>query len=435
MNSLNCEKYNSIQNLNNFEDEIKQSLVEFFGEKIFSTWFENVDFVINANSVNFVCKSNSILSWIENSYGDKIKSILVNKFNLENVQYSLNLPLFSNNKFNPLENKEQKFVKKIKDDEIEFITSKSNILAFNSIKYLIENFQKSIFHGKILHFFGDSFCGKTFCLKYLEFNLKKNEDVAFFSGIDFINLYSRSVKEKSVNEFRSFIMSKKFLIIDNIDAFEHQKGTLKEFSRLCGSFLDLMKCVIVSSKFPINDLPKDIIQSCEKLNSALSIKIENPCDEIKLKISNKFALEENVLNLVDINSIIKNSKSIDEIKSKIAKIKITNSFGNLSLFEEFTQKKEEMSKKDIAMKIINFISESLMIDNDKIISRGGGREVTSAKYIAMYIIRLKTDLTTNKIASIFNLKSHTNITKGIKLLQSNPNLLELANKLIKDLNL
>lgn len=405
----------------------RSQLSAILPEDIINLWFKNITFTEKNDKIIIQSCNKYDLDWVKTQYFNEILSIAKHSMNISDIKFektSKQSPDIQSKSVTKLENEKK---------DSDFIEDVSNRIAFSTIKYIIENKNYSVMHGKILHIFGPESCGKTSLLKFL-YNTLNQEECVFFSALEFVNTYSTFVRKKCVDEFRSSILSKKFIILDNINLLSSQKGSILEFSKIASVFCDAKKMIITSSNQAMDFMPSDVVEKIKELNCAMSIGIDYPTLDLKYKVL-RHHLEKNDINSTKIHDGFVKKASLRDIINNIAKIAVLKTSKNLDLFADF--KISNVIDDSKIKGIINTVTTYFNIDLEKILGRGGGRSKSLAKYIIMYLLRKHTNMTMQQIAQTLHLKSHANVSKSILLLQNNKNL-DISNiilKIEKELNL
>ncbi|QED22815.1 Chromosomal replication initiator protein DnaA [Candidatus Deianiraea vastatrix] len=385
-------------------------LSETIGKSAFETWFANLNIQVDGEKLFVKVKNQSELQWIKKNYDKQIKLAALETYKISDISYIIGgeLKVVSHSNIVKLEAE--------KKDEVykkSFIIDDSNKIAYSTVNYLLENRNSSVVHGKILHIFGKSGFGKTALLQHI-FNQLGSEAI-FFSAIEFVNLYSSSVRKNEVDAFRKEIFAKKFLIIDDINQLATQKGSLAEVSRIASIFADSNKVLITSANVSAMEIPNNIAVKVKGFLSCLSVRLEEPSIELKYKFGQDLLAQHGILGKVDAKKVVKKSMTMRDIDASVSKIKMSIVSNNLSLFEEFATSSQDNFAHDA---IISLVAQKFAVDKNKMFLRGGGKDVSSARYVAIYLLRKKTNMTMQAIAAVFNLKSHTNIVRAIDIVQN-----------------
>ncbi len=398
-----------------FEKELNNILP---GETI-RTWFNNMKFTAKDGVIVIKSDNKYELDWVKAKYS-QILCNLAKEIGAEN-----GVIFEKYNKVNESAMLENIQVIKKVENHAHFIEDQSNKIALSTVKYIIENQENSVIHGKVLHIFGAEASGKTSLIKYLQ-NKIGAENCVFFSAIEFVNHYSTSVRKKLLDEFRSGVLSKKFLIIDDVHLLSSQKGTIAEFGRLVSIFCDSNRVVITSSNKPIEFMPEDITAKVKGLNYAMSIGLDVPSLKLKQEIA-QYHIQQCELKSDLLSAAFIKKSNLRDIVANIARAKIFKHSKNLDLFYDANHLEEASNCK--SGDIIAFVTSHFEIEHSDLFGRGGGQNTSLARYITMYLLRKHTNMTMQQIAAKLKLKSHANVSKSIQMVKENKNI-DISNILI-----
>jgi len=415
----------------NYCNNLQNILRNKIGSNAYETWFSNCNFELQNNSLVIKLNNNAELNWIKKNYNKDLQIIGKEFFNAESVSFIINgskAQVISDKKIQ--NHKDAQLTSNISNNlhYKEFILDDSNKIALSTINYLMENLQTSVIHGKILHIFGNSSCGKTTLLQSIYAKIGK-ENAIFFSALEFVNLYSNATRQNNLDTFRKDILSKKIFIIDDIHLISSQKGTLLEIAKIINIFADSGKIIITSANVSALDICENLTGKIKHLSSCLSVKIEDATYDLKVKFAESLLKQNNLQNRIKIENIVKKNSNMRQIDAIISKLKVSIISNNFSLFEDFNLEEKEITEQH--QKYITASLKYFDIPKDKLFTRGGGQSVSMARYAIIYLLRKNTNMTMQKIASLFNLKSHTNIVRALSMFDDNKNNLDILNIISK----
>ncbi len=296
-----------------------------------------------------------------------------------------------------------------------------------------------------LFIYGPSGLGKTHLLYAITDRIKKNfpdYKVVYVKGEEFTNQMIDSISRNITSEFREKYRKSDVLLIDDIQFIAGREATQEEFFHTFNELYENNKQIILTSDRP----PRDIKLLEERLRtrfeSGLTADIEPPDIELRtaiLKLKSAaigMTMSDDVMTYIAEN--LKNN--VRQLEGAVKKI----SAQSLLSGKEVTL---DLAVRCISDKMVG--SEPVNVTIDKILhtvslhynisiedmkSRKRISSISSARHIAIYIIKKLTDRSLPAIGREFN-RDHTTIINSIdtveKRLQTDPLLEAEINDLIK----
>jgi len=320
-----------------------------------------------------------------------------------------------------------------------FIVGENNELARAACYAVSQNL------GKVynpLFIYGGVGLGKTHLLQSVGnevLGLNTAKKVRYMTLERFANELVDSIKNQTVDKFKTEYQKIDLLIIDDIQFLSGKEKTQNEFFHIFNALYQLNKQVVISSDRP----PREIATLEDRLRSrfegGMIADIGRPDLEtrmaiLKIKSFEKgFPIEdEEVIQFIAEN--VKNN--IRELEGALNKVIATSQLENKPPTLEFVKKAlgdiiSGGKRKGVHFKhIIDTISVFFNIEPIELMSKGRKQEVVKARQIAMYLMRTELSASYPSIGSQFGGRDHTTALHAFEKIQKE---IESNEKLKEDL--
>lgn len=327
------------------------------------------------------------------------------------------------------------FNKKYRFDN--FIVGDSNRFAYSSALAVAEK------PGKLynpLFIYGKSGLGKTHLLhaigNYLIEN--SNKKVLYITSEQFINDFINISKKDENNLNYIEIFKKKYrdidvLMIDDIQFLGPATKSQQEFTNTFNSLYDNEKQIIICSDRSVDDLKLLEERLKTRFNWGLKADINPPNFDLKVKIiKNKIEAGDLAINLNEdiINFIATNCgndvRNLEGAITRLVAYSVIMNIKNFTLNDAIDALGDYTnnmlySKNDIK-KIQNIVANYFKLHPDDLKSKKRSKPITNARQIAMYLCRIMTEETQQRIGLEFGGRDHSTVihsyekvTKDIKI--------------------
>jgi chromosomal replication initiator protein len=410
----------------------------------FSTWFKNTSILSNENGKIVIGVPNGFAKeWLENKYNTYIFRA-VNNFQ-EDIK-EISCVIYSPENATGGEKKSVDSIEKVSFNQNVY-TSQDAILTSgdngirqrqeNNIntRYTFENFiigennelaraacyAVSQNLGKIynpLFIYGGVGLGKTHLLQSIGNEILENDPtkkIKYITSERFANELIDSIRNQTVNDFKSAYQEIDLLIIDDIQFLAGKEKTQNEFFHIFNFLYQLNKQIVISSDRP----PKAIATLEERLRSrfegGMIADIGKPDLETRMAILKTKSTEKNFyLDDETIKFIAENIKNnIRELEGALNRIIAACEFNKkLPTIDFVKQTLSEIissgKKKGIQLQnIIEAISQYYNIEIKELINKGRKKEIAHARQIAMYLMRVELNASYPGIGAQFGGRDHT----------------------------
>lgn len=409
----------------------------------FSTWFKSTTIISNENGKVVIGVPNGFAKeWLENKYNTYIFKALRN---FQDDIKEINCMIYSPDQQSRGE------VKKVdsivaSNTEIKYSNVEEQIQGQNmrdiranenniNPRYLFENFiigennelaRAACFAvsqnlGRIynpLFIYGGVGLGKTHLLQSIGNEVLAKDPsrrVKYITSERFANELIDSIRNQTVNDFKTSYQMIDLLIIDDVQFLAGKEKTQIEFFHIFNALYQLNKQIVISSDRP----PKAIATLEDRLRSrfegGMIADIGKPDLETRMAIlktklaERNFYLDEDVVRYIAEN--IKNN--IRELEGALNRIIASCEFNKKMPTQKFVEQMlseiiSSNKKKGVqAQQIIETISQYFNVPVKELIEKGRKKEVSYARQIAMYLMRTELNASYPGIGSQFGGRDHT----------------------------
>ena len=300
-----------------------------------------------------------------------------------------------------------------------------------------------------LFIYGDSGLGKTHLLYAIAHGLKKNHPdakIVYIKGDDFTNELVASIREGKNAEFREKYRQATLLLVDDVQFIAGKEQTQEEFFHTFNSLYEAGKQIVLTSDRPPREMTKLEDRLRTRFEWGLMVDVTPPDYETRLAIvKNKSAmlgvkLSDPVTDLIAEN-VTANVRQIEGTLNKI--LAYYDLMGSAMSQEDILRAIRDMIKKNneyipTAQAVVNYICSTYHIDEDVLRGQSRGREVVTARQIAMYLMRRMICMNLVDIGKEFSDRDHTTVLHSLdkveKQMRSDPAFAEMVKQITTNIN-
>lgn len=410
------------------------------------TWFEDVTAVAMEGDVLILCVPEPFKrDIIAQRYKDEVEKALSELFSQK-----LTIQLVDEEEAKRWQSEEPKkaFLPGAEDYTFDkFVVGSSNRFAYNAAKKVSENPGLSY---NPLFIYGASGLGKTHLLYAIAHAVHQAHPawrVLYVKSEPFVNELIETLRsqEKYMDVFRKKYRDVDVFLMDDVQFIAGKNASEEELFHTFNALYESKKQIVFTSDRP----PQEMLRLEERLKTrfdwGLSVDIQPPDYETRVAIVKNKAiargikLPDSVLQYVAEN-ITSNVRQIEGTVSKLvamqelegAQINVDNVIR--ALRDMLSAKNEFLPSPDL---IISEVAQFYDLEVDSIKCQGQNRTISSARNVAIYLIRNMTDLSLQEIGSIFG-KHYSTIINSLhrveSLLKEDPNLGEIIRDLKSSIN-
>ena len=300
-----------------------------------------------------------------------------------------------------------------------FVVGSSNQMAYNA-SLAVSNKPGTQYNP--LFIYGGTGLGKTHLLQAVgNYAIEKGSTVIYVTIEQFMNDFTFSLKNKSMEHFRNKYRKCDVLLIDDIQFLSGKEQTQEEFFHTFNELHNAKKQIVMTS----DRLPSQIAGLVDRLKSrfewGLTADVQIPGLETKIAIIEK----KSELNGIHLSREIINfiattlDNSIREIEGVLIRINASASLLNqeitLPMVQNLLKDQIKETKENIKLPdVINIVANQLNIKPSDIKSKKRTATVANARRIVIYLTRELTHNSMPDIAKFLGMKDHSAISHNIK---------------------
>ncbi|MEG6572807.1 chromosomal replication initiator protein DnaA [[Clostridium] cellulosi] len=326
-----------------------------------------------------------------------------------------------------------------------FIVGSSNKFAHAASLAVASNPAKAY---NPLFIYGGSGLGKTHLLHAIQHEIKKNHpemNIVYIKGEDFTNELVESIRQNNQMQFRNKYRQSSVLLVDDIQFVAGKESTQEEFFHTFNSLYEAHKQIVLTSDRP----PKEIQTLEDRLRTrfewGLLADVQPPDFETRLAIIKRKAELLGIKLPDEVSEFIANrlKNNIRQLEGAVKKIKAYNLLNGLAPSVATAQE----AIKDIlndnqpvpvtVQRIIDEVARTYNVSPADIRGKMRSGNISSARQIAMYIVREITQLSTTNIGDEFGHRDHATVVYAIqkveKDMKSNARLKATIEDIIKNI--
>lgn len=297
-----------------------------------------------------------------------------------------------------------------------FVVGQSNKIVYSAALNVAENPGKNF---NPLFIYGGTGLGKTHLLHAIGNYVTKNKDfkIIYVTCEQFMNDFTKSIREKTTEAFRHKYREVDLLMIDDIQFISNKTGTQEEFFHTFNDLHQFNKQIILASdKHPRNiDALEERLRS--RFSGGLIQDIQKPDFETRLAILQKkveienYSVESNVLEFLA-EKIDTNIRELEGSLNKVVSLSILIGKNKATMLEA------EEALKDIAIsqaqnlsvdKIMEVVCKYYNVKKADLIGKKKNKEIVDPRQICIYLITELMDIPLMTIGNAFGGRDHTTI--------------------------
>lgn len=293
-----------------------------------------------------------------------------------------------------------------------------------------------------LFIFSTSGLGKSHLLNAIGNYIKQNSPVLkvlYITADDFVDEFIKFVKgDKESESLKDFFKAIDFLLIDDIQFLADKPKTEEMFFHVFNSLVNSNKQIVLTSDRHPSELKGLEDRLVSRFNQGLQINITVPDAATRQEILKK-KIEATNLSIADfdseviefladrfgnnvrdlegaLNRLLFYIINIEPTKHVTLKVALDSVNSLINVIDEQTKLSEK--------KIINVVSDYYHLTPAQLVGKTRTYQVSTARHIAMYLVRDMLDMPFAKVGKAFGGKDHSTVINAIekveKLLKTDP---------------
>lgn len=281
-----------------------------------------------------------------------------------------------------------------------------------------------------LFIYGNSGLGKTHLLYAISKEIKDSfpqMSIVYIKGDDFTNEMIEAIRTGTTSIFREKYRHADVLLVDDIQFIAGKDSTQEEFFHTFNALHEAKKQIILTSDRP----PRDISTLEDRLQTrfewGLTADIQPPDFETRIAIITRKAENLDIIIPDAVCEYIANKlkSNIRQLEGAVKKIKAYNLLEGKPLNIATAQSaisdiiNNSQPTPVTVDKIIEEVGRTYGVSSDEILSQLRKAEISSARQIAMYIVREITQLSMVEVGKTFGGRDHSTVVYAIKQVEKN----------------
>ncbi|MEU7381597.1 MULTISPECIES: chromosomal replication initiator protein DnaA [unclassified Streptomyces] len=273
-----------------------------------------------------------------------------------------------------------------------------------------------------LFIYGESGLGKTHLLHAIGHyarSLYPGTRVRYVSSEEFTNEFINSIRDGKGDSFRKRYREMDILLVDDIQFLADKESTQEEFFHTFNTLHNANKQIVLSSDRP----PKQLVTLEDRLRNrfewGLITDVQPPELETRIAILRKKAVQEQLNAPPEVLEFIASriSRNIRELEGALIRVTAFASLNrqpvDLGLTEivlkDLIPGGEDSTPEITATAIMASTADYFGLTVEDLCGTSRGRQLVTARQIAMYLCRELTDLSLPKIGAQFGGRDHTTV--------------------------
>ncbi|CAM5497010.1 Chromosomal replication initiator protein DnaA OS=Streptomyces aurantiogriseus OX=66870 GN=dnaA PE=3 SV=1 [Streptomyces aurantiogriseus] len=273
-----------------------------------------------------------------------------------------------------------------------------------------------------LFIYGESGLGKTHLLHAIGHyarSLYPGTRVRYVSSEEFTNEFINSIRDGKGDSFRKRYREMDILLVDDIQFLADKESTQEEFFHTFNTLHNANKQIVLSSDRP----PKQLVTLEDRLRNrfewGLITDVQPPELETRIAILRKKAVQEQLNAPPEVLEFIASriSRNIRELEGALIRVTAFASLNrqpvDLGLTEivlkDLIPGGEDSAPEITSTAIMSATADYFGLTVEDLCGSSRGRQLVTARQIAMYLCRELTDLSLPKIGALFGGRDHTTV--------------------------
>lgn len=300
-----------------------------------------------------------------------------------------------------------------------FVVGSCNQFAHAAARAVAEQPGKSY---NPLFVYGGAGLGKTHLANAIGNHILRQDSrakVIFISAEDFANQFIRSVRDKTMDDFRAFYRQSDVLIMDDVHFLGTKDRTQEELLFTFNALYDSGRQIVLTADLHPNNLPGLEERLRSRFAWGLLADLQMPDRQTKQAILIKKAEEEKVVLSEDLVAFLASFEetNIRLLEGYLIRLLAYSSLNKQPLSLELAQRvlKDLMAKREVSVEeIIRLVGLRYNVRLTDIRSSKKERRVSEARQIAMYLARKLTKTPLVQIGAKFGGKDHSTVVHAVK---------------------
>ena len=276
-----------------------------------------------------------------------------------------------------------------------------------------------------LFIYGNSGLGKTHLLKAISKEISKSfpqSNIVYIKGDEFTNEMIEAIRSGTTAAFREKYRHADVFLVDDIQFIAGKESTQEEFFHTFNTLYESNKQIILTSDRP----PKDISTLEDRLKTrfewGLTADVQPPDFETRIAIITRKAESLDISIPGNVSEYIANKlkSNIRQLEGAVKKLKAFHLIENMPINVSTAQAaisdiiNNSQPTPVTVDKIIEEVSRTYGVPPEDMLSQKRKASISSARQIAMYIVKEITQMPMMAIGETFGGRDHSTVVYAIK---------------------
>jgi chromosomal replication initiator protein len=294
-----------------------------------------------------------------------------------------------------------------------------------------------------LFIYGGVGLGKTHLLiavGHHMYRLNPGIRVKYVTSEQFLTEFIKAVRERQSDRFRQRFREVDVLLVDDIQFLAKREETQTEFFHTFNHLHGSGKQIAIASDRPPHELSGLEERLVSRFRWGLCVDVQPPDLETRIAILQLKAERERLVVPHEVIEFVasKFDQSVRELEGALVRVaawsELTGSPVDQELAERALQDLIPQAESEIPPQLIMEETASYFtLTTGDLVSKSRSRPLTTARHIAMYIMRECTGLSLVKIGEIFGGRDHTTVLHGIKKVEDEMRARDATFRQVQDL--
>jgi chromosomal replication initiator protein len=294
-----------------------------------------------------------------------------------------------------------------------------------------------------LFIYGGVGLGKTHLLiavGHHMYRLNPGIRVKYVTSEQFLTEFIKAVRERQSDRFRQRFREVDVLLVDDIQFLAKREETQTEFFHTFNHLHGSGKQIAIASDRPPHELSGLEERLVSRFRWGLCVDVQPPDLETRIAILQLKAERERLTVPHDVIEFVasKFDQSVRELEGALVRVaawsELTGAPVDQELAERALQDLIPQAESEIPPQLImEETATYFTLTTGDLVSKSRSRPLTTARHIAMYIMRECTGLSLVKIGEIFGGRDHTTVLHGIKKIEDEMRARDATFRQVQDL--
>jgi chromosomal replication initiator protein len=294
-----------------------------------------------------------------------------------------------------------------------------------------------------LFIYGGVGLGKTHLLiavGHHMYRLNPGIRVKYVTSEQFLTEFIKAVRERQSDRFRQRYREVDVLLVDDIQFLAKREETQTEFFHTFNHLHGSGKQIAIASDRPPHELSGLEERLVSRFRWGLCVDVQPPDLETRIAILQLKAERERLTVPHEVIEFVasKFDQSVRELEGALVRVaawsELTGSPVDQELAERALQDLIPQAETEIPPQVImEETATYFTLTTGDLVSKSRSRPLTTARHIAMYLMRECTGLSLGKIGEIFGGRDHTTVLHGIKKVEDEMRARDATFRQVQDL--